>query len=96
MSRHLVEQVRLKEEYLLNCERLNKSKSVEFVVLWSIALAIMAALRFALSQFFQRISETVFYQIAVVVIALFALVSIYILLTRVTNLNLEGWKDDEK
>ena len=29
MSRHLVEQVRLKEEYLLNCERLNKSKSVE-------------------------------------------------------------------
>ena len=96
MSRHLVEQVRLKEEYLLNCERLNKSKSVEFVVLWSIALAIMAALRFALSQFFQRISETVFYQIAVVVIALFALVSIYILLTRVTNLNLEEWKDDEK
>ena len=96
MSRHLVEQARLKEEYLLGCERLTKTKSLEFIVLWSIALAILAALRFALSQFFERISQTLFYQVAVVVILLFALVSIYILLNRITNLNLEGWKDDEK
>ena len=96
MSHHLVEQVRLKEEYLLSCQSINKSKSIEFVVLWAIALMILAALRFALSQFFARVSATIFYQIAVVVTMLFALVSIYILIKRITNLNLEGWKDDEK
>ena len=96
MSHHLIEQVRLKEEYLLACQSINKSKSVEFVVLWAIALMILAALRFALSQFFARVSQTIFYQIAVVVTMLFALISIYILIKRMTNLNLEGWKDDEK
>ena len=96
MSHHLIDQVRLKEEYLLACQSINKSKSVEFIVLWSIALMILAALRFALSQFFTRISQTVFYQVAVVVTMLFALASIYILIKRLTNLKLEGWKEDEK
>ena len=96
MSRHLVEQVRLKEEYLLTCESLNKSKTVEFVVLWAIALVILASLRFALSQFFNRISKTIIYQVAVGVVILFALFSIYILILRITSVNLEGWKDEEK
>ena len=96
MSSHLVEQVRLKEEYLLACESLNKSKCVEFVVLWGISLAILAALRFALSQFFARVSQTLFYQVAVVAVLLFALTSIHILIKRITALTLEGWNDDEK
>jgi hypothetical protein len=96
MSHHLIEQVRLKEEYLLACESINKSKSIEFIVLWSIALMILAALRFALSQFFIKISQTIIYQVAIVLTMLFALISIYILVKRVTNLSLEGWKDDEK
>ena len=96
MSQHLVDQVRLKEEYLLTCESLNKSKTVEFVVLWTIALIILAALRFALSQFFDRISKTIIYQVSVIVVILFALLSIYILILRITNVNLEGWKDEEK
>lgn len=96
MSHHLVDQARLKEEYLLTCESLNKSKTVEFVVLWAIALVILAALRFALSQFFDRISKTIVYQVAVIVVILFALFSIYILILRITNVNLEGWKDEEK
>ena len=96
MSRYLVEQVRLKEEYLLTCQTISKSKTIEFVVLWAIALTILAALRFALSQFFSYISKTIFYQIAVVVTLLFALFSVYLLLIRINKLNLEGWKDDEK
>ena len=96
MSHHLVDQVRLKEEYLLTCESLNKSKTVEFVVLWAIALVILAALRFALSQFFDRISKTIVYQAAVIVVILFALFSIYVLILRITNVNLEGRKDEEK
>ena len=96
MSRYLVEQARLKEEYLLSCQRLNKSKTIEFTVLWIISLVILAALRFALSQFFNRIAQTIFYQVAIVVIILFALFSIYLLINRITNLTLEGWNDEEK
>ena len=53
-------------------------------------------LRFALSQFFERIRQTIFYQVAVGAIILFVLVSIYILVMRIYKLDLEGWKDEEK
>ena len=96
MSHYLIEQARLKEEYLITCQRLNKSKTVEFVVLWGITLAILTALRFALSQFFTRIAQTIFYQVAVVVTLLFALVSIYLLIAKITNIDLEGWNNEEK
>ncbi len=96
MSQYLINQVRLKEQYLITCETIHRQKTVEFVVLWTISLAILAALRFALSQFFERIRQTIFYQVAVTVIILFVLVSIYILVTRISKLDLEGWKDEEK
>ena len=96
MSRYLIDQARLKEEYLLTCQSIHKTKTIEFAVLWSISLAILAVLRFALSQFFSYILHTLIYQISIVVIILFALFSIYILVSRVTNLELEGWKDEEK
>ena len=96
MSHHLIEQVRLKEEYLLSCESINKSKSIEFVILWSIALAILTTLRFALSQFFSYIAKTLFYQIAVVVLLVFVLFSLFILLHRIGNVKLEGYQDGQK
>ena len=71
MSRYLIDQARLKEEYLLSCESIHKTKTIEFVVLWSIALSILAVLRFALSQFFSYILHTVIYQVAIVIIMLF-------------------------
>lgn len=96
MSRYLIDQARYKEEYLLNCQSLNKSKTIEFVVLWTIALAILTALRFALSQFFSYVIKTLFYQIAVPVLLLFVLFSIFLLLMRISNINLEGWRDEQK
>ena len=96
MSEYLINQARLKEQYLLNCESIHKQKTIEFVVLWSISLSILGILRFALSQFFLQISHSLFYQISISVIVLFALFSIYILVVRVCNCDLEGWKDDEK
>ena len=96
MSRFLIDQVRLKEQYLISCQTIHKNKTIEFVVLWSITLFILGALRFSLSQFFSYISDTMFYQVAIVIVMVFVLVSIYILIKRITNLHLEGWKDDEK
>ena len=96
MSRFLVEQIRLKEEYLLTCQSIHKTKTIEFAILWSIALSILVVLRFALSQFFSYILHTIIYQVSIVVIMLFFLLSIYLLVSRVTYLELEGWKDEEK
>ena len=96
MSQYLINQIRLKEEYLLTCENITRSKVVEFIALWSISLAILGALRFALSQFFSRIAETIFYQVAVASLFIFVLFSIYLFVKRITYLDLEGWKDDEK
>lgn len=96
MSQYLVNQARLKEEYLINCETIHRQKTTEFIILWAISLAILAVLRFALSQFFDRIRNVIFYQIAVVTTILFAILSIYLLVLRVSNIQLEGWKDEEK
>lgn len=95
MSRYLVDQVRLKEQYLITCQRLHKSKTIEFVVLWAITLSILAALRLSLSQFFSYISSTIIYQVSVVATMLFTLLSVYILIKRITKLNLEGWTDEK-
>ena len=96
MSQYLINQVRLKEEYLLFCESVHRSKLIEFFVLWGITLTILTSLRFALSQFYTRIINAMFFQIAVVVLFLFVLLSIYLMVSRITNVTLEGWKDDEK
>lgn len=96
MSRYLLDQARYKEEFIINCQSLNRSKTVEFVILWSIALIILTALRFALSQFFTIITSTLFYQIAVVVLLLFVLFSIFLLIMRISNINLEGYEHEEK
>lgn len=96
MSQYLINQARLKEQYLITCETIHRQKTIEFVVLWSISLAILAILRFTLSQFYFHIRDSLFYQIAVSVIILFALFSIYILVLRVSKFDLEGWRDDEK
>ena len=96
MSQYLMNQVRLKEEYVLTCEAMHRSKIIEFIVLWSIALAILGSLRFALSQFYSYISKTLFYQIAIASLFAFVLLSIYIMVIRMTHIHLEGWKDYEK
>ena len=96
MSQYLINQVRLKEEYLIHCESVHRSKLIEFFVLWGITLTILTSLRFALSQFYTRIIHSTFFQVAVVVLFLFVLLSIYLMVGRITNVILEGYKDDEK
>lgn len=96
MSQYLVNKARLKEEYLINCKSIHRSKLVEFAVLWAITLAILCVLRFALSQFFSRISQTIIYQAAVGSLFAFIIFSIYMLLKHITNIELEGWREDEK
>lgn len=96
MSQYLINQARLKEQYLLTCETIHRQKTIEFVALWSISLLILAILRFTLSQFFYHVMKSLFYQVAVSVIILFVLFSVYVLVLRISKFDLEGWKEDEK
>lgn len=91
MSRYLLNQIREDEEYIVNAERMNKKALVEFVILWSFALCILVILKYSLSDFFTHIVKNAFYQVSVVSILFFALVSSHIAVRKITNLKIKGW-----
>ncbi len=91
MSRYLLNQIREEEEFVINAERMNKKAIVEFTILWSFALSILVILKFALDDFFLRIIKSVFYQVSIVCILLFALVSVHIAVKKITNIKIKGW-----
>lgn len=91
MSSNLLNQIRESEEYIINAERMNKSVLIEFTLLWTLSLAILAILKFTLDDFFTYIVNTSFYQIGVVCILSFALISIHVAITKVTNMQIKGW-----
>ena len=91
MSANLLNQIRESEEFIINAERVNKTTIVEFSILWSFTLAILAILKFALNDFFHYIVDTPFYQVGVVCILSFALISTHVAVKKVTNVNVKGW-----
>ena len=91
MSRYLLNQIREDEEYIVNAERMNKKALAEFVILWSFALCILVILKFSLDDFFTHIVKNVFYQVSVVCILFFALVSLHIAVRKITNIKIKGW-----
>lgn len=95
MSNNLLNQIRETEEYLVNVERMNKSSLIEFSLLWTFSLSILAILKFALDDFFSHIVKNSFYQISVIAVMFFALISIHIAINRTAKIDLKGW-DNEK
>ena len=96
MSRHLLEELRMTEEYISSCESINKKKIMEFVILWILTLGIMVFMRFALSEFFNKMSSQLFYPIGIFVILLFCLITIHMAISKMTKLKIKGWNDHEK
>lgn len=96
MSRYLLEEVRLIDEYIFACESITRKKMVEFTILWFLTIVIMVVMRFALSQFFTTISKQIFYPIGIGAIVLFALLSIHIAIMKMCKLKIKGWNDNEK
>lgn len=90
MSNFLVNQYREIEEYIANCEHMQKRKTIEFSILWLFALSIIVVLRYALSQFYQIIVGKLFYQIGIVSIFLFAIFSFQILISKITQIDIQG------
>lgn len=96
MSHHLLEEVRLIEEYISTSKSITKKKMVEFAILWLLTLGIMVFMRFALSQFFNTIAKQIFYPIGILSICLFCLLSIHIAICKMSKLQIRGWNDAEK
>ena len=96
MSKYLTSEIRNNEEYISKCEVLNKRKYVEIAILWTLSLAILVFLRFALKDFYTKIKTQLLFIISVTVIELFILFSIYLLIKKGTLLAIKGYQNNEK
>ena len=96
MSKYLISDARNTEEYINIANSISSRKYVEITVLWIISLAILVILRFSLMDFYEAIKKQLFFQFALVGIALFVLVSYLILFSKGTNINLKGYDKHEK
>ena len=95
MSTHLLEEGRRSEEHLRYCQDLAFTRTIEFVVLWIFALIILVVMRVSLNQFFNQIMSKTLFIIGLAVFFLFFLVSIDVLVRKITKKELRGWQDYE-
>ena len=96
MSRYLLDEVRLTEEYISDSSAISRKRVMEFATLWFLSLLIMAFMRFALSEFYEIIAKQLFYIIGVFGIGFFCLVTTHIAVAKMCHLRLKGWNDAEK
>ena len=96
MSKYLTNDIRVNEDYLNSVDSISKRKYFEIGVLWIITIAILVFLRFSLKDFYNKIKGQLIYVISIALVMLFALLTIFLLVSRGTNLNLKGNHKDEK
>lgn len=96
MSKYLSSDVRANEEYLTKVDGIAKRKYFEIGILWVITLAIIIFLRFALKDFYSKIKGQIVFLVSMAVIILFALLTMYLLVSRGTHLELKGNQNNEK
>ena len=96
MSKYLIGNVRHNEEYISKSESITKRKYMEIGILWMISLAIVVILRFALTEFYDKVKGQLLYIIAMSMVFVFALFTIYMLVNKGTALKLKGNANHEK
>lgn len=96
MSKYLIVNIRHNEEYISKTDTIAKRKYVEIGILWTISLAIIVVLRFALNDFYSRVKGQLLFIVALTMIFAFALLTMYLLVYRGTSLNLKGNANHEK
>ena len=72
----------------------NVPKTIEFTVLWTIALSIVASLRLLFRSFMPKSKNNYFSKRSGGYFC-FCYFSIYVLIKRMTDVTLEGWVKDE-
>lgn len=95
MSSLLTEKSRYQEQYLNKTVSIAKRKIIEFSTLWLFSLAIIVVLRFVLGQFYTSIFSQLLFQILVGLLFVFVVISIHILVMRITKVEIKGWSNYE-
>ena len=90
MSSHITNEMREIEEYVTYCKSISKRKSLEIGTLWLFSLAIIVVLRLSLSDIFTGLLTNPIYLASVPALMLVFLFSMYLLLQRVTKLEIRG------
>ena len=85
MSDHISNETREIEEYISYSEMINRRKAIEIAVLWFFSLTIVIALRIALANFYEDLLKQPIYLISNVVLVLVILLSIYLLVIKITK-----------
>ena len=86
MSAHITNEMREIKEYVTYCQSVSRRKSLEIGTLWFFSLAIVVALRLTLNDFYSGLLKQPLFVAAVVGLAVLVLFSIYLLVMRITNL----------
>ena len=93
MSSHITNEMREIEEYATYRKSISKRKSLERGTLWLFSLAIVVVLRLSLSDIFSGLLSSPIYLISVPALMLVFLFSMYLLIARVTKLEIRGSED---
>lgn len=88
MSSHITNEMREIKEYVTYCQSISRRKSLEIGTLWFFSLAIVIALRLSLNDFYTGLLKQPLFIVAVVGLAILVLFSIYILVMRITHLEI--------
>lgn len=94
MSSHITNEMREIKEYVTYCQSISRRKALEIGTLWLFSLGTVIALRLSLSDFYSHLLKHPLFISAVVGVALLVLVSIYIMVMRVTNLEVRRNNND--
>ena len=93
LSRYLSTELRRSEDYLIKSESIIKRKIIDFAVLWFFTLLIVIILKYALNQFYDLISNLVFFKISVVALMVIVILSIHVLISKVVKIEIRGFKN---
>ena len=96
MSKYLSIDIRVNERYLTAVDSISKRKYFEIGVLWVITIAIVIFLRFALKDFYEKVKGQLLFLVSISAVILLALLTIYLLISRGTKLDLKETHKNEK
>lgn len=86
MSSHITNEMREIKEYVTYSQSVGRRKTLEIGTLWFFSLTIVIALRLSLSDFYANLLKQPIFIGAIVGLAVLVLFSIYILVSRITNI----------
>ncbi len=78
------------EGYFIKSETIRKNKLIEFISLWIFCLFLLFFIRFALVDFYAQLSSSVLYVIGLIFFFLFIIISIEVLLFKLSKNKIQG------